>query len=593
MTAETEHSMAGRATASPQRFDPAKIAAIVAVVAILVAAFAMLGRRAFEQAALTELRQSSSFAIAGNAAALQTKLQKFRLAPLALSTDPSLLEALKAPGEEGRASLNARFEEIAAASGAAAIYLVDRYGVAFAASNFRSAQSFVGQDYSFREYFRNALENRDAEEFAIGTVSGEPGLYLSRSIVDVDGAAQGVIVVKLGFDDIESLWRQQKGLILATDGVGRIVVTGEDDLRFEVIERIDEGVVDTPPSVIAAHIGEGPVLATARLLSNGAWTVVSYEALSESLAAPRALGALTGASITALILGALGFMLHRFASNARKTQEIAAYHAQLEAAVEDRTRELKSSYAQLTDETARRERAQKALRVMQDEIAQLNRLAILGQLSAKFAHEINQPLTAMGNYVDNSLKLLEAGDMATVAQNLEIMSGLVVRAGRITSELRAFSRKRAINPKNIEIGQAIDGALLIATPALMGASIGFQRDAKGDGALVRVDRIRIEQVILNILQNSIDALKGRSDPLIRIASAFDDANVTIRFADNGPGVPSPETLFTLFHSSKETGLGLGLSISREILAEFGGDILYRRGDNGGAVFLVRLPRSAT
>lgn len=590
---EAAHTDVARAGFGGRALGARTLGLLMIAALLLTAAGAAAGRRLFEEAALDEKRQTTSFAMAGNAAALQTKLQKFRLVPLALSTDPELRLALETPTEELRLALNRRFEEIAAASDAAAIYLVDRTGVTFAASNYRSARSFIGQDYSFRNYFQKALENRDAEEFAFGTVSGEAGLYLSRGVLGDDGETRGVIVLKLRFKDIESYWRNQERLILAMDGGGRIVVTPVETLRFKNLAGAPQGVLAAPPPVVAGAVGDGPVLATAQPIAEAGWTIVSFEPLRAALATPRLYGAVTGASVTALALGALTLLLRRLARNARKAREVAAYRAHLERAVAERTRELQSSYAQLSEETGRRVRAQESLRVMQDEIAQLNRLAILGQLSAKFAHEINQPLAAMRNYVDSSAKLLAAGARDDVAQNLEAMSGLVMRAARITAELRAFSRKRPSISANIEIGRAIDGALLIASPALTASSIAVDRDAGADGALVKVDPVRIEQVILNVIQNAVDALKDRPDSRIRIESRLDGARVVVRIADNGPGVANPGALFVPFQSEKESGLGLGLSISREILLEFGGEISYGPGEDGGAAFDIALPRSGT
>lgn len=569
----------------------ARLGILAAAATGLIVAGAFAGARLLGDATLAEKRRAASFSMAGNAAALQTKLQKFRLALLALSGDPELLRALRTPDQELRMSLNKRFAELATASEAAAIYLVDRRGVTFAASNYLSEKSFVGQDYSFRDYFRQALQHRDAEEFAIGTVSGEPGLYLSRSIASGQGDAQGVIVLKLRFTDIESYWSDTERLIIATDSAGRIIVTPVEPLRLKHLGAITSGVLQSAPSEVASVVGDGPVLATSQLVAEASWTIISFEPLRAALASPRLYGGVSGASLTAVLLGGLTMMWRRIERDARKAREIAAYRAALESAVDARTRELQSSYRQLSEETDSRQRAQESLRLMQDEIIQLNRLAIIGQFSAKFAHEINQPLTAMRNYVDSSAKLLAAGEHQLVAENLETMSGLIMRAGRITTELRGFSQKRRRMHSEVEVGRAIDGALLIASSALAAASIAVERDGDDEETRVKVDQVRLEQVFLNVIQNAIDALRNRSDGRIVIACEAADATLVIRIADNGPGVEQPDFLFTPFRSEKETGLGLGLSISREILADFGGDIRHVEIEDDGAAFEISLPRS--
>ena len=563
--------------------------AAILVVAVVIGS-ALLCREWFAQATLADLRQSSSFSIAGTASALQTKLQKFRLVPIALSTDPELRSALETPTEYLRESLNARFEEIAAASGAAAIYLIDSSGVTFAASNYRSERSFIGQNYSFRSYFQQALENREAEEFAFGTVSGAPGLYLSRSIASESGEARGVIVVKLRFDDIESYWRDQDRLIVAADSTGRIIVTPREALRFQELGPVAGGVLKQPPAAVTAYVGAGPVLAAVHSIPEGGWVAASLLPLQPALGTARLAGLLTGASLSGLALSGLGLLLHRIARNARRDRAVAAYRAHLETEVETRTEELQASYRQLTEETARREQAQAELRFMQDEITQLNRLAILGQLAAKFAHEINQPLTAMRNYVENSMKLLAMGDGALVGRNLETMSGLMTRARRITDELREFSRLKPSAVSDIPVGDAIDGALLIASHALQASSIAVNRSRAADDALVCVDKIRLEQVVLNVVQNAIDEVRDLPSPQIRIATEAGPGWVTVTIADNGTGVENVDDLFVPFRSGKHHGLGLGLSISSEILSEYGGDLSYNPEEGGGARFVIRLPR---
>ncbi len=562
---------------------------LVATAAVLTSAW--LSQSWFASAALAKLQQSSSFAIAGNAAALQTKLQKFRLVPVALSTDPELRLALEAPNEALRTSLNQRFEEIAAASGAAAVYLIDDDGVAFAASNFRTERSFVGQDYSFRSYFQQALENRDAEEFAVGTISGEPGLYLSRSISTAHNAPLGVIVVKLQFDDIEANWRKQNRLIIASTSDGKIMVTSREELRFQNLGPIEPGVLETPPPALSAQLDDSEILATVHAVSEGGWSIASFEPLRPALATARVSGLMTGASLSALLLGGLALLRYRIVQSARREEEIAAYHTHLEVEVADRTRELRNSNAQLTEEISKRESAQAELRVMHDEITQLNRLAILGQLSAKFAHEINQPLTAMRNYVDSSIKLLNRGDKELVASNLKTMSSLMLRARRISDELREFSRRRPPLPAELPVGKAIDGALLIAAHALKAASIKLERNREADEELVRVDQIRLEQVVLNVVQNAIDAVNVLPNPRIRISTTLEHDTVRISTMDNGPGVENVDDLFIPFRSGKTSGLGLGLSISKEILSDFGGELSYSPNPEGGARFDIELPRN--
>src|SRR6218665_3325469 len=169
---------------------------------------------------------------------LNSELQKFRLLPLVLSENPEIAPALRGGDPAAQRGLNATLELLAARTDAAAIYVIDRQGHTVAASNWRLPTSFVGQSYGFRPYFRDAMERGASELFALGTISGRPGLYLARR-VDREGKALGVVVVKVEFDDVEAAWAPAPGIPIVTDAHGVILVPSIRDWRFQATRVLD------------------------------------------------------------------------------------------------------------------------------------------------------------------------------------------------------------------------------------------------------------------------------------------------------------------------------------------------------------------
>jgi two-component system C4-dicarboxylate transport sensor histidine kinase DctB len=260
--------------------------------------------------------------------------------------------------------------------------------------------------------------------------------------------------------------------------------------------------------------------------------------------------------------------------------------------VGERTAELRRTNRKLTVEMEERRRAEAHVHQMQDQLVRSNKLATLGQIAAGVAHEINQPVAAIRTYADNAAVFLERADTKTAASNLGLIAGLTDRIGLITDELRAFARKTNAPPAPVTVRDAVEGALLLVGPRLRQQGVRVVRSEEAESLPVMAERFRLEQVLVNLLQNALEALEGAPDPQVAIQVSTRRNQVRIVVADNGPGV-APETaktLFTPFATTKPLGLGLGLVISRDIVAEFGGELVLEPG-GGGASFVITLPKA--
>ncbi|WP_252929733.1 sensor histidine kinase [Paracoccus sp. 08] len=241
-----------------------------------------------------------------------------------------------------------------------------------------------------------------------------------------------------------------------------------------------------------------------------------------------------------------------------------------------------------------RRAAEQRLVQMQSDLVQANKLATLGQVSAGFAHEVNQPLATIRLLAENGRALLDR-DPAPVAANLDRIIGMTDRIGQITAELRNFSRKATGAVGAVALEDAIQASLMLTASRRRTSAMAFDLPDLPPGLAVRAEAVRLEQILVNLLTNAHDAQEGRPDPRIAITVRAEADRVALTIRDNGPGLAPAMAaqLFTPFATDKPQGLGLGLVISRDIARDFGGELDALPPEPGqGAAFRLTLPRAA-
>jgi two-component system C4-dicarboxylate transport sensor histidine kinase DctB len=533
---------------------------------------------------------------------------------MVLAQDPDLVRLLARPDAEVAGRLNLKFEALARDVRAAAIYALDANGRTLAASNWRLPTSFVGSNYRFRPYYFEAMRDGQATFFALGTVSGRPGLYLSRRVDDPSGRPLGVIVAKVEFDSLEAEWRASGEPTYVTDPDGVVVVTTVPAWRFRTTgplspdQRRRFAATQTAGAIVPSSLPfVAETGATVRITSDAppdlyavasdaipdiGWRLTllapAGQAVDRAVAGARWLAALSIALLAALS----GILLRRRQRAAAQAVEAEQGRLELERQIGLRTAELRSTNALLSREIDERQRLESVRQDLQDELIQANKLATLGQIAAGVAHEINQPIAAIRTHADSASLQLRREDSAGALRSLSNIDRLTERVGVITDELRAFSRKTRSETVAVGVDGAIDGAILLVAGRLRENGITLERRRATAGLAVLAERNRLEQVVLNILQNAIEALDGTPDPAITLGVNVKGKQVSIHVTDNGPGV-APEVaarLFTPFTTSKRDGMGLGLVISRDIVATFGGELSLEPSPRG-ARFVIRLARA--
>lgn len=577
----------------------------------------MAGKLA-ERQALDDLAGQAQAAAVLHAAVLRSELEKHRSLPLVLAQDPEAIALLTTPGPARTDRVDRKLDRLAGQTRAAVIYLLDTEGVARAASNWRLPTSFVGQDYSFRPYFIRAMATGDAEFFALGTVSGRPGLYLSRRMEDATGRIVGVAVVKVEFDGLEADWRSSGEPAYVADPSGVILITSIPDWRFRTVapmtpaQRRDvltgqtlgqDALAPLPfrtpatrPVLINTSVGglsQSWMAATADTATPG-WTLhllsPAGSAIRVAVTNARAVAAL----VVTLLMVFFGVLLRRRQLAEAQARAEEAARINLERRIDERTVELRTTNDELNRQIDERRRAEASREMLRDELVQANKLATLGQIAAGVAHEINQPVAAIRMSADTALAYLDRDDEGGARRTVARIAELTGRIGSITDELRAFSRKTASMPSAVSPDEAIDGALVLLTGRLRESRIVVTR-TQAPQLRVLAERVRLEQVILNLVQNAVEALDVAeiSKPRLSLSVLATDEGVDIVIADNGPGLPPEVTaaLFTPFVTTKATGLGLGLVICRDIIAGFGGELNLRPASTevpSGATFVISL-----
>ncbi|MEW9524840.1 sensor histidine kinase [Agrobacterium radiobacter] len=552
--------------------------------------------------------------------ALGGLLNRYEPLPALIADNDDIEELVAHPKDaELRQRANVYLKSINTLLESSDIYIITLDGETIAASNYDGPTSFVGENFSYRPYFQDAAKGLQSRFFALGTTSHKRGYYFSAPIL-FNEEIKGVIVFKVDIEGIEASFGDGENRILVSDPEGIIFMTGtpqwlysglmpltpERLARTEASRRYANATLKELPlkngnfgshqlMTIAQDDGEREYMLLSQPMPDAGWTV---SVLMDTGSLRTQVKTAMIAIILCLCLAAavIAAMLQRRRRLRERLIHQAEAQAELERRVEERTADLARVNQEIEHEIAERRQTEKQLRKMQNDLVQAGKLAALGQMSAALSHEFNQPLAAAKNYAENASLLVERGRLAEVTENLRRISGLIDRMASISKHLRNFARKP--NEKMAAVGLEavlrdtleIVGARLKAADAVLDVDLGPVQLA------VKAGPVRLQQVLVNIISNAADAVEGREDRHIALQAVQHGQMVSIFIRDRGPGVPAAisERIFDPFFTTKGVGrgLGLGLSISYNIIKDFGGQLRVRNHEEGGAEFEIELPAAA-
>lgn len=525
---------------------------------------------------------------------LHTLIDRYRALPAVLALDPQLRSALGGPVDAAQqTALNLKLEKINGAAQSSTLELLDRTGLAVAASNWRLPSSYVGHNYGFRPYFSQTRTQGTGRFYAVGVTSGIPGYFLSSAVLGDNGEFLGAMVVKLEFPELEREWSQGSDTLLVSDARGIIFIANQPGWRYRALRPLSASDLaeikttrqyDKQSLVPLTHLPlrrfddnsdlrrvEGPqgtadYLWESLPLTTEGWTLhllrrpqVAFEDLRNA--------ALAAAGVWLALVFLLLFLNQRW----RLAKIRQRNREELERLVEERTRDLRTA---------------------QEGLVQSAKLAALGQMSAALAHEINQPLTAQRMQLATLRLLLEHGRVDDAYKALKPVDDMLTRMAALTGHLKTFARKSPSGLRErLDLATVVDQSLQLLDARLRDEQVSLVLHLTRP-AWVRGDAIRLEQVLINLLRNALDAMQGKACKRLQIRLEADEQLWRLSVSDNGGGIAEEHLgqVFDPFFTTKPVGdgLGLGLAVSFAIVHESGGRLSAENADNG-AVFSLTLP----
>lgn len=515
--------------------------------AVLVPLAAWLCGLLGERSAMAEITALAAGRVDLYRTLLLRELERPAGVPLTLAHAPMVADALGGSDAAAR-RLDALLADLVRSADLSDLYVMNREGITIAASNAGTDVSFVGKDFSFRNYFAAALQGRSGHEFALGTTSQVPGYYVAQP-VSADGQVIGAVVAKIELGRLERLWGDNPERLLLADRDGTVLLTHDPALRFHPM----------PP------LGEGYYALQSDLPSDE-WRLTILIPTDPARNRRWAWGAVGGVGMLALLL-----ISTAAAERRRSARAFAAYERESRAALED---ELKRRTA---------------------ELVQAAKLATIGQMATGMVHEINQPLAAIRAFAGNALRFMELKRLDRVGQNLAEIAGQVDRLAEITRRLKGFARRPDEELAAVAPAATLMRVLALLGPRLREQGVAVDFDPGPAGLRVRAEQVRLEQVLINLLSNALDAMKRSEEGALSIRIAAGPERIRLTVADTGPGIPADllPQLFEPFTTTKPAGegLGLGLSIAAAIVRDFGGSLSASNRAEGGAVFTLDLATS--
>jgi two-component system C4-dicarboxylate transport sensor histidine kinase DctB len=578
----------------PFSFRALRLGLIVLFILLGTALSAGWAMHQAKRQAMADDAQRASQQLGLYANALHTLIERYRALPAVLALDPELIAALRGPvSEPVQDALNRKLERINGAANSSTLELLDRTGLAIAASNWRLPSSYVGSNYGFRPYFKQTRSQGSGRFYAVGVTSGVPGYFLASAVNDEHGRFLGAMVVKLEFPELEREWRQGNDILLVSDARGITFIANQDGWRYRELQPLSgadraelaetrqydkQPLVPLQHQVLTrfadnSHLArvQGPEGVAEYLwerlpLQGEDWTL--HLLRKPQVAADGRNAALGAAAVWLSLVFAALFVSQRLRLARLRQRSREALKRQ----VEERTRELRTA---------------------QEGLVQSAKLAALGQMSAAMAHEINQPLTTQRMQLETLRLLLDHGRYDEARKALEPLEQMLTRMAALTSHLKTFARNSPVGLRErLDLAGVVDQALHLLDTRIRSEGVEVALYLARP-AWVRGDAIRLEQVLINLLRNALDAMADKRYKRLEIRIELDHDQWRLSVLDSGGGIAEEHLakVFDPFFTTKPVGegLGLGLAISYGIVHEAGGQ-LQAENLPGFARLSLTLPR---
>jgi len=513
---------------------------------------------------------------------LISELQRISVVPLLLSRDTGLISDINTKDYQLTSQRLITFsDEIRVKS----ITLLERFGRIVASSD----RSDLGQNLRGQNFFFNAMRQSGTVFTISDNEKGRRSFFYSRKL-ESQGKVLGVIVVEVGLDNLFTTWSANDATIMVTNSKGIVVLSTDQDFlnqsletallaqpTLTALERAIRATGDWNGTEVDAYIEDQALYRLDTAIPFQGWRLTyltPFQSVREKVNGVLAIG------ITALaLLIALGF----YFLSRRATRQSFLFKAESE--------ELRALNERLSNEITQRERAERNLQVAEASLEQSSKLAALGEMSAAVSHELNQPLAAMRTYLAAAKLLLSRRRSDEALSSFQRIDDLIGRMGTITQQLKSYSRKGSDDLIPVDFISSINTSIAMMAPQLGQQAVEITKSLPDTPVSVLADPVRLEQVVINLLRNALDAMKGQTERYLQISlTAGEMATLTIQ--DNGPGIENLDEMFEPFFTTKKPGegVGLGLAISSSIAKDLDGRLFARNVSPRGAVFEFQLPQ---
>jgi len=515
------------------------------------------------------------------ASTISATLQRNAYVPLLLSRDQTLIYALITGDYSSTSSRLITFKEDLSA---ASIILMDINGLVVAATEARDI--FVEEERP--GFFIRALRE-NATVFQALRIDGKiNGFYYARKI-EFEDESIGVIVVEVDLQRQENFWRRSGANVVLSDSTGDILLASQPAWRDTTVqdlltsayrpttsERLFGSDEQSPQSFV--HVNGRRLLVSKAGVGFLGWDLSYFASLEDVRARVNAFIALE-LMMLAMLAALIFYLISR--RTTRRSTEIQAESA-----------ELRRLNNRLSSEIEQRQRAEQMLETAEQSLEQASKLAALGQMSASVSHELNQPLAAMRTYLAGARLLLQRNRTEEALISFQRIDDLIERMGAITKQLKSHATKTSELAIRVDLRDSVASAMSMMAPQLGQTQVNIVRNVGEQAANVVGDPVRIEQIIVNLLRNALDAVRPIEDKRIEITlKVTDTVNLTVQ--DNGTGIEDASALFEPFATTKKPGegVGLGLAISAGFASDMGGKLTGRNATPIGAIFELQLPRA--
>ena len=531
---------------------------------------------------LNDIKQEGEIRLTQNERNIVNELQKNSVIPQFLVRDQSIWNALLS---NNFSSLPQMFFEFINEISIESITLMDRTGQIVAVAG----KENLNVNSSNKIIFNTAISTNDTVMNIIEKNENEFGFFYSRKIEN-DQRVLGVLSIEVDLKKFENSWKSAGERIFISNGEGKIVLATEptwkglsEDLAWKnqnsknIIKRgysVAKGWVDSNES--DQYFNDSSFVRFNKNIPILNWKMSSFENYSGVRERVNTILALE------ILIFLLLLVLSLYSLNRKKILRLNLF--------EEETIKLRELNKKLETEMEQRKRVEKNLLAVEQTLEQHSKLAALGEMSAAISHELNQPLAAMKTYLAGASLLLKRNRPQETVAALMRIDGLIHRMGEITKQLKSFARKNTESFVPLNFNDAILEAMSIMEPQLKQSGIKIDTNIPSEPVLIVGDQQRLEQVIINLIRNAIDALDDTELPSITI-SLYKNNSVRFSIRDNGKGINDLEKLFEPFQTSKDPGkgLGLGLAISSNIISELGGSLSGENLTPTGAEFTIKLP----